>query len=97
VVDKAHGAALHPAGHQGAVGVFNQRIEQFACTDRVFLEPLAPPEHGTVLPGARFRVGRDGTGRSIAQEIWPDEDSDVIAFEALTGVDAPDLVNALRL
>ena len=97
MIYKADGAALHSAGHQGAVGVFDQGIEQFPSSGGVFRKPLFPAEHGTILPGARFRVGGDRTGEGVAEEVRSDEDADVVAFEALAGVDAPDLDNALGL
>ena len=49
----------------------------------------------------RFWIGLRGggaqAGGGIAQQVGANDDADVLAFEALAGVDAADLVDGFRL
>ena len=58
-VHKAHRAPLHSAGHERAVGVFDEGVEQGPCARGVGGEALFPAKHGAGVAWSRLRVGRD--------------------------------------
>ena len=68
-----------------------------AGTFGVGLHRGLPTEDAAVVFGAGFGVGGAQAGGGVAQQVGANDDTDVLAFKALAGVDAADLVDGFRL
>ena len=55
-----------------------------------------PTEDAAVVFGSGFGVGGAQAGRGVAKQVRANDDADVVQLKALTSVDAPHLINALR-
>ena len=94
---KPNRAPLHAARHERAVGVADNGVKVAAGAFGVGFHCGLPAEDAAVVFGSGFRVGSALAGGGVAQQVGANDDTDVLAFEALAGVDAADLVDGFRL
>jgi len=84
---------FHAGGHEGTVGVFDDRADEGFAGVGVFFGELFVAFYTVVTFGAGGRLGGDLV--VTIDEIGTDDDAYVVDLEALAGVDAADLTDGV--